>query len=383
MDSLETDIETGILEACEPPCLSLYQRTHRHAPENQQDPIRFAGLVDVLQASLRQTLTKRETEGLLEPFRALARDGRFWRQTLDGLAVLGGSDLFRTYRLQRPVTDFAVVADRLQLKPLLRAAQTSDRYQVLALSRRTFRLFEGDRDVLDEVEPDHRIPRDVTEALGEAVTESHLTVASYGGTGGESTPMVHGHGGKRSGVGIDEERFFRVVDRGVLEFHSRPSGLPLVLATLPEHRRLFHRLSRNPFLTAEGVDADPGGLTIDELRERAWHVMERRSLARLAALSDEFGAAKAAERAHDELAPVAVAIVAGRVETLLVEADRQVPGRVDAATGDVEPGELSDAASGDILDQLGLLARRTGTEVVVLPAERMPTDSGVAAILRY
>ncbi|MGQ0699043.1 MAG: hypothetical protein ACT4PZ_12470 [Panacagrimonas sp.] len=28
-----------------PPCLSLYQPTHRHRPDNQQDPIRFRNLV--------------------------------------------------------------------------------------------------------------------------------------------------------------------------------------------------------------------------------------------------------------------------------------------------------------------------------------------------
>lgn len=383
MDSLEMDFEAGLLDDGEPPCLSLYERTHRHAPENRQDPIRFAGLVDALQASLLQKLTKRETESLLEPFRALAGDGRFWRQTLDGLAVLGDAEHFRTYRLQRPVPDLAVVADRFHLKPLLRTMQSSDRYQVLALSRQAFRLFEGDRDVLDEVEPDGRIPRDVTAALGEDLTESHLTAASYGGAGGATTPMFHGHGGRPPEVAVDEERFFRVVDRGVLEFHSRPSGLPLVLATLPEHGGLFRRLSHNPLLVPEGIDADPGGLTAGELRERAWEVIERRSLSRLAALSDKFGAAKAAQRAYDEIAPVAGAVVAGRVDTLFVEADRQVPGRVDVSTGEIETGPLSDPAIGDVLDQLGLLARRTGSEVLVLPAERMPTDSGVAALLRY
>jgi len=38
----------------QPPCLSLYQPTHRHGPENQQDPIRFRHLVKELETSLRQ-----------------------------------------------------------------------------------------------------------------------------------------------------------------------------------------------------------------------------------------------------------------------------------------------------------------------------------------
>jgi hypothetical protein len=42
--------------------------------------------------------------------------------------------------------------------------------------------------------------------------------------------MHHGHGGKKDEADIDAERFFRAIDRAVLEHHSRPSGLPLMLA---------------------------------------------------------------------------------------------------------------------------------------------------------
>ena len=37
--------------AVEPPCLSLYQPTHRHYPDTQQNPIRFKNLVSVLETS--------------------------------------------------------------------------------------------------------------------------------------------------------------------------------------------------------------------------------------------------------------------------------------------------------------------------------------------
>lgn len=38
----------------QPPCLSLYQLTHRRPPENQQGMIRFGNIVNYLGASLRQ-----------------------------------------------------------------------------------------------------------------------------------------------------------------------------------------------------------------------------------------------------------------------------------------------------------------------------------------
>ncbi len=367
----------------QPPCLSLYQPTHRHRPENQQDPIRFRNLVNELEASLRQKYPAVETRLLLEPFEALAQDDDFWNHTLDGLAVLGGPSQFRVFRLQRPVAELAVVADSFHTKPLRRFLQSADHYQVLALSLSEIRLFQGNCDALDEIDPAAGVPRTMTEALGDELTESHLTVASYGGVGHGSTPMHHGQGGKKDDAQVDEERFFRAVDRSVLEHHSRPSGLPLILAALPEHHHLFHQVSHNPFLMADGITINPDALQIDELRERAWQVVEPKYQARLVALADEFAAAKSKGLGSDELAEVARAAAAGRIATLLIESDRQIAGRLDGSKGRIEVAELSDPQADDLLDDLGELVEKMGGRVLVIPLERMPTRTGVAATFRY
>ncbi len=383
MNSLANDFAEGLFDTCEAPCLSLYQPTGRHRPENQQDPIRFRNLVKSLEESLREMYPTSEIQPLLEPFLALADDTEFWNHTFDGLAVLGARGMFRVYRLQRPVADLAVVGESFHTKPLMRVLQSADRYQVLGLSRQEIKLFEGSRDALDEIEPAQGVPRTITEALGEELTEPHQTVASYGGAVGSHSAMHHGHGGKEPEVEIDTERFFRAVDRGILEHHSRPSGLPLILATLPEHRQLFHQVSHNPFLMAEGIDIHPDALPVDELRKRAWQVVEPHYLARLTAFVEEFGNARSNDLGDDELAHVAKAIVAGRVATLLIDADREIPGRIDAATGDIEFDDLASPEVDDVLDDLGTLALKMGGHVVVAPTERMPTETGIAAIYRY
>jgi len=383
MNTFDKDIEAGILERCAPPCLSLYQPTHRHYPENQQDPIRFGNLVKLLEESLRQKYPTQESTLLLEPFLALADDRDFWNHALDGLAVLAAAGMFRVYRLQRSVAELTVVADSFHTKPLMRIRQSADRYQILGLSSHAITLYEGNRDVLDAIELAQGIPRTMTEALGAELTEPHMTVASYGGVGGSSSPMHHGHGGKEADAAIDDERFFRAIDRGILEHHSQPAGLPLILATLPEHRQLFHEVSHNPFLIDEGIDSNPEALSIDELRTRAWQVFEPRYLAQLDALIEQFGNARPHDLGHDELAQVAKAAVDGRVATLLIEANRQIPGRIDAATGAITLGDLANPQIDDVLDDLGALVLKAGGKVVIIPTERMPTKTGVAALYRY
>jgi hypothetical protein len=381
---LDNEFAAGLSDKCDPPCLSLYQPTHRRHPDNQQDPIRFGNLVKSLEESLLQQYSKNEIRPLLQQFQALADDSAFWNHTLDGLAVLGAKGVFRVYKFQRPVAELAVVANSFHIKPLLRILQSADRYHVLGLSRKEIKLFEGNRDALDEIELAPGVPRTITKALGEELTEPHQTVASYGGVGRGHSPMYHGHGGKESEVDSDAERFFRAVDRAILEHHSQPSGLPLILAALPEHHHRFHAVSHNPFLIPDSIDFHPDALSsIDELRERAWRIVEPRYLARLAALVEEFHNAKSQGLGDDELAKVSKGVAGGRVATLLIEAGREIPGRVNAATGDIELNNLTHPEVDDVLDDLGTLALKMGGQVVIVPTERMPTKTGIAAIYRY
>jgi hypothetical protein len=276
-----------------------------------------------------------------------------------------------------------VVAESFHTKPLRRFLQSVDRYQVLGLSLSKIRLFEGHRHALDEIDLAPGVPRTITEALGAELTEPHQRVSAHGGVGQGRQPMHHSTGGKKDEVDLDAEKFFRAIDRAVLEQHSRPSGLPLILAALPEHHHLFHEVSHNPFLLADGVSVNPDSVPIDELRMLAWQFVEPRYQARLATLAEEFEQARSKQRGSDDLAQVAEAAVNGRVATLLIEADRQLAGRLDSATGRIDLAALSDPQVDDLLDDLGELVEKSGGQVMVVPAERIPGRTGLAATYRY
>ena len=75
MRQITTDQMTELLAEHQPPCISLYQPTHRSHPENQQDPIRYRNLLAEMENSLRQKYPTRQVRTLLEKFEALARRG--------------------------------------------------------------------------------------------------------------------------------------------------------------------------------------------------------------------------------------------------------------------------------------------------------------------
>lgn len=361
-----------------PPCISIYLPTHRHHPGNQQDPIRYKNLLRSAEESLAREYSGREMRPVLDRLNSLSVNQDFWNHTLDGLAIFAAADRFEVLPTQRTMPELAVVAKTFHVKPLLRHVQSAERVQVLALSRHTASMHEGNRDVMDALDTGD-MPVTITEALGDQLTAPHQTVASYGGVG---SPMHHGHGSRRDEIDKDAERFFRFIDREVTARFSRPSGLPLVLVALGEHHAMFRAVSQNPFLMGAAVDTNPEARSID-LRERVWSVIEPAYRARLAKLGEDFGAAAANGRGSADLADVARAAVAGRVGTLLLEADRVVPGRLNRTDGSFEVAELGQPDVDDLHDDVAEVVLRHGGEVVIIPKDRMTGDSGIAAVYRH
>jgi len=372
----------NLLEVSGRTCLSLYQPTHKTHPENAQDPIRYKNLVRELESSLRERFGEDETENFLKPFRDLQHDSALWNYASQGLAVFGDGNLFKVYSLDRTVPELTVVAESFHTKPLIRSLQGTKRYQVLSVNREQVRFFEGTRDSLQEIPLHPEVPGNIEDALGSELTDPHQTVASYGGTALGSA-MRHSHGGKSPQIEIDEQRFFRVIDRKITEYHSQPSGLPLILAALDQHQNTFRSLSHNQNLLPEGIKVDPDGVSIDKLRALAWKVIEPEIELRLRSIVTEFEQARAKGLGEENVEVIYQAALKSRVRSLLVDSEKLIPGRLDEQSGSITHAELSDPQVGDVLDDIAELVIKRGGEVLVVPQSSMPADTGIAAIYRY
>jgi hypothetical protein len=373
-----------LLSADQAPCLSLYMPTHQNHPENLQDIILFKNLVRQMEESLMQKYSSGEVQKHLDPLKTLVDNNDIWYHTLDGLAVFSAEGIFEVIRLNKSVEELAIVADSFHTKPLRQYLQSVDHFHVLGLTLHDIRFFEGNRHSLTEVELTADTPKTITEALGDELTDKHSTIASYGGVGGESTSMHHGHGGYKEESEKDAERFFRVVANAIYEHFSKPSGWPLILAALPEHHNLFQKVSKNPLLLPKGIAINPSSVSPDQLAKMAWEIMEPEYNLKLDSLVERFEQARANGKGSDDYKEVAVAAVEGRIDTLIVEADRIIAVRVtNLVTGNTQKKDMSNPKVDDLLDDMGELVIKMGGQVMVLPAEKMPSETGLAAIFRY
>ncbi|SHG99281.1 hypothetical protein SAMN02745245_00265 [Anaerosphaera aminiphila DSM 21120] len=356
-------------------CISIYQPTHKNKSENALDKIMFKNQVQKAERSLAQKFSKREIEEFLDPLYKLDQDNEFWNKTKDGLAIFLNKNKCVIYKLDRELKELTVVSDSFHIKPLIRVFQSADKYYVLGLNRKTFKLYYGDRYGLTEIEFAEDVPVEITDVLGDQYTSPHISI-SKGGT-------MYGTGSKKDEIEKDIERYLRYIDKFIWENYSKPTGAPLVLVALKEYQGEFRKISGNKYLIEKGIDKDFESLDINTIREESWKIIEAIYLNKTAELVELYNNGKSKELAGDSLEDVSKKAIEGRIETVLLESDKLIPGKVDLETGEIERKPLEDVETDDVLDDIAELVLKSKGEVVMLPKERMPTESGVAAIFRY
>jgi len=374
------DFPNDIIYDGQVPCISLYQPTYRYSPGNKRDPIVFKNLMRYIENSLEKQYKKDDIDSIMEPFYQIEGDKEFWNTTLDGLAILANPEKCIVYKLQRPVEEFAVVADSFHIMPLIRTFQSMDKYQLLGLSRGEFSLYQGNRYGYEEIELTSVIASTMTEVLGEELTDSyqsHGLSTDAGGTG-----MYYGHGGKKPEIDKDTEKFFRYVDRVIFENYSKQSEMPLILVSLKEYHSLFKQISKNPYLLNNGIDCSYESLKSEQLTENALKIIEPIYQKKIKDLADSYETAKSNSLGSDNLVRIAKAAFENRIKTFFIEENKIVPGKI-GDLGEIISGSMQDVECDDLLDDIAELVLKSKGEVIILTEEQMPGNTGAAAIYRY
>lgn len=360
------------------PCLSLYLPTHRTQPERRDDLTRYRQLVRQLVDSLKLSFGADEINNLIAPFHDIDRDERFWNDRKAGIAMFRAPGVFITQHLDRSVPELAIVADNFHVKPLFRMLQTMEEYHVLCLTKETAQLFVGHRDALEPVRLLGSEVLSIERILGPILSQRSFSLSNSGGM-----RRFVGHSTTTDEIELDLERFYRAVDKIILDEIQPEQDLPLIIAGLQEQATTFMKTSRNPRLVESIVDVNPLRLTLRDLTERSWNAMEPIIREQSSRLIEAYDEAAAHDGGLEGIFGIAHAAAEGRVKTLFVEDTRQLPGKIDESTGNVVFDDLAQPDINDVLDDIARLVLRKGGTVIVLPTQYMPTSTGAAAILRY
>ncbi len=362
------------------PKVTIYFPTHRDPTKNEEDRIRFGNLIRSTEKRLEETAAKEQTKRITKTLAAMKDDRFLWNARSEGMGIFAHEKSCVVYILQNPPRELLTVGERFHTKPLIRDFQGLDEYQVLSLDRQGFTVYEGNRTGFRKIPHGEDEPKTIADFLGDEYTEDYLSMSSSGNT---SAPTYHGQKSRKDEIDKDTERYLKLIDKHVLEHYSKPSEKPLILFALPEFHGFFRKYSKNPYLLEEGIRRSPRGVKEDELKEHAWKIIEPRYEAEIDRLLKRFEKARQKDLATDDVEKAAKHAVQGRIEAALIEAYRRIPGRIREEDGRITYVETDDDSHGDVLDDLIDIVKKNGGEVVVLPKERMPVSSGVAAIYRF
>jgi hypothetical protein len=363
------------------PLISLYQPTHKASPDNKQDPILFKNLIKNIEKTLEELHDFDAVDKIMKPLYGLKEDKEFWNHSYEGIAVFATVNKCIVYRLDNPVKELALVAKTFHIKPLLKAYQSNENYLLLGLSKENFSLFKGNKNGFIPIEIDKKYPRTLQEVLGYEKTEINLTHGSYSGAGNPA--MYHGYGDVNQEIEKDTEKYFRYVDGFVSEHYSKPLKMPVILITLTEHHTLFKQSSNNPFLLEVGINKSIDSMDMKEIQSEAWKIIETIKSKNMPDITETFTNAEADALGSSDLESVAKAAIESRIDTLYIEEDKSIPGKIDKETGKVIFSSTKSLDHGDILDDLADIVLSGGGKVTVLSNEEMPSKTGVAAIYRY
>lgn len=365
----------------EPPLISLFMKTHRHSPENQQDLLRFRNLLNQAKESLDKVFEKRQTARLIQHLEALVDDPSrsLWRHAKDGLAVLASNDGVHVYQTDYPLDDLVIVAESFHIKPLIKYFQFGADYYLLLLSMDKIKLLRGDFISIEELS----FPEDVKIRFDELFNDFDNTSNVSAGTFSGPDARFYGYSSKSENVEKDIVKYFRYVDEIVRKHFVDENPLPLILVSLPQHQATFRDMTSITTLLGCGIEKAPDSLDNEQLLIEATELIRAKQVEAVRKQLVDFELAESRDQGSTDPSTIARALAERKVSSLFVEEGKLLPGKLDRDTGALSYDNSDTPIIDDLIDDFAQAAYIQGGKVFVIDSEMLPGINGVAALFRY
>ena len=376
--TIKNNFSEEILYNKEGPFISIYLPTTRYSTGSNENSILFKNLLRKVESEIKKHKDYDKFKDTLKELNSLSTDNDFWNYQLDSLAVLADKENIYLYKLQREVHSFYQVSDSFYIKPLLNAYQTNDNYQVLAIDKKDFKLYEGNRYGIREVS----IPEDekitISDIEGDDSKEHNVTAQSLGSRAG--TLYRGGSEIAKDKDKNDTTRFFAMVDKYISDNYSKDNKVPLILLALPEHHKLFKSLSHNNNLLKSSIKKDPKSLSLDEIKNSAWEILKPEYTNEVSSIKENFEVNKNISLSTSDLAEASIAAFQGRIYSILIKKDMTVNGTISKENGQLN---LDKDINNDILNDLAILSLKNKSKVLIVPDDELDSHSGLIANFRF
>jgi len=356
------------------PAVSIFVKTHREHPANDQDPIALKNQLKVVEERLTNEFDKRTATTILEKIHAKI-DELNHNYNLDTLAIFASTDDVQVIRMPIDTTERVVISDSFATRDLVRDMASAVHYYTVVLTRDGARLIEASNDrVVAEFDKDHDKQNNM-ENIPFPIENNGLYTTGDGGSDRSS-----------NNESSYLKEFFNQVDKSVQELWGEHK-MPLVVVGDAKNIGYYKEVCDRP----ENIIATVSNVTnledgsaqhiVDSVQDA---VEDYRTSLHQAAMG-EIDKARGAEMLRTDLQEVYRGAFQGSGETLYVRRGYLQSAKIDekaqtlALADDAAAEGVTDDAIGVIIEHI----IHNGGKVVFMPEDIMGENQPIALVTRY
>lgn len=364
----------SLRETIAKPAVSIFVKTHRQHPANEQDPIALKNQLKVAEERITNEYDSGTAATILEKIHAKT-DELNHNYNLDTLAIFASQDDVQVLRLPFDAQERVIIDERFATRDLIRDMASAVHYYVVVLGRDQARLIEAANErVVKEFDHDDQAQQNM-ESIPFPIENNSL----YKTGDGSSDRSANNESSYL-------KEYFNRVDKSVQELWGEHK-MPLVIVGDNRNISYYKEVCDRP----ENIIGAVSNVT--ELEDgSAQHIVDgvqeaveayRTSLHEEAL--GEIDKARGAEMLRTDLQEVYRAAFQGAGETLYLRKGYMQPAKIDAKAQTLQLADdpaaegVTDDAIGEIIEHV----IHNGGKVVFMPQDIMGDDLPIALVTRY
>ncbi|MGP4970590.1 AOC03_06830 family ribosome hibernation factor [Psychrobacter aquimaris] len=356
------------------PAVSIFVKTHREHPANDQDPIALKNQLKVAEERLINEYDKRTATTILDKIHDKTKELNH-NLNLDTLAIFASTDDVQVIRMPIDTTERVVISHRFATRDLVRDMASAVHYYTLVLTRDNARLIEASNDrVVREFDKDDDLQKNM-ENIPFPIENNGLYTTGDGGSDRSS-----------NNESSYLKEFFNQVDKSVQELWGEHK-MPLVVVGDAKNIGYYKEVCDRPdniiatVSNATNLEDGSAQHIINSVQEA---VEGYRTSLHQAAMG-EIDKARGANMLQTDLQEVYRSAFQGAGETLYVRRGYIQSAKIDekAQTLSLADDAASEGVTDDAIGEIIEHVIHNGGEVVFMPQDIMGEDQPIALVTRY
>jgi hypothetical protein len=365
-------------------CISAYMATHERGVEvnEKMDATMFKNLLQQVVNQLKQKdISQGEIDKIVKPGYDLLRNDEFWNEMTPGFAVFMADGFFKYLKMPCKPKEEILINSSFYITPLLPVLTNTDYFYLLVLSKKQAKLFKADAFGMNYVRVDE-LPNGVDDVVHfEEKDDQKLWRTGSSGAGGGAN--YHGIGAGKPDEKENLAMYFDEVDETLQAFVLNTETAPLLLAGVDYLIPLYKSVAKYKHIWEDALTGNFEREDHASLYQQARKKMEKYFEERHTKALEGYWNQSATGLTSSIPADVIPAAHYKQVWHLFVQKNEHIWGTFDEMKNILTVHDTQQQGDECLIDKAVIKTLLNGGEVHVLPKDRMPGESKIAALMRY